>query len=140
MANFAFTYPSVSESEETMLDDITACLKQHGIADATFQRILLAVSEAFTNALTHANGHDPKKKIKIRMSINERFVSADIIDEGQGGMPRIKKHTSPGLLADHGRGLELIKHYASQVEFFETDQGGIRTNIVFNLREKQSTI
>lgn len=129
-----FRYPSVAESEKRMLDDVSAWLRRHPAVGSRFQPICLAVSEAFTNALTHANQYDPEKTITIELSINENTFTADISDEGAGGLAKIRNHKPPGQLADHGRGIDLIEHYASAVTLHETDSGGLRLHIVFDLK------
>lgn len=132
MTEFHATYPSVTESESQMLDDLTGWLRLHELPDHLFQHVCLAVSEAFTNALTHANNYDPGKKISITLSINESSISADIVDEGEGGLARIYNHKPPGDLADHGRGLDLIRHYASSVDLVQTEHGGTHMTILFD--------
>lgn len=136
MTSFHATYPSVAESEARMLDDLTGWLRRQDLPEDLYQHFCLAVSEAFTNALTHANNYDPAKKISITLSINESSVSADIVDEGTGGLAKIRNHQPPEDLADHGRGLDLIRYYASSVLLAETARGGTHMTIVFD-REKR---
>jgi anti-sigma regulatory factor (Ser/Thr protein kinase) len=131
MRTFHADYPSIAESETLMLDDLGGWLRRHELSEDLFQHICLAVSEAFTNALTHANNYDPAKKISITLSINESSVSADIVDEGIGGLAKIRNHQPPADLADHGRGLDLIRYYASSVTLVETPQGGTHMTIQF---------
>ena len=130
-------YSSVAESESRMLDDIYAWLDEYELDENLCQHICLAVSEAFTNALTHANNYDPKKKISISLSINESSVTADIIDEGKGGLERIRNHKPPEDLADHGRGLDLIRHYSNSLVLAETERGGTHMTIVFEREKKK---
>ena len=132
-----FRYPSIADSERQMLDDISAWLRRHPAIGSQFQPICLTVSEAFTNALTHANNYDPTKSITIELSINENTFTADITDEGAGGLDKIRNHKPPGRLADHGRGIDLIEHYATAVSLHETDSGGLRLHIVFDLELKK---
>ncbi len=129
MAEYRFAYQSVSESEEIMLDDLEAVLRKHQIEASLHHRFVLAVSEAFTNALVHGNAYDPKKEIRMRLEVNEFEVTADISDEGRDGLARVGRKKPPALLAEGGRGIDLIRHYASRVEFSETDSGGLNVTI-----------
>ena len=137
MADYLFTYPSVSESEELMMDDLTSALAEHDLPDHLCQSVMLAVSEAFTNALTHGNQYDPDKEIEIGLSVNEIHVVADIKDQGNGGLSRVAAHRPPGPLAESGRGISLIRHYADQVELAETPTGGLHVHIEFEIKKTQ---
>jgi serine/threonine-protein kinase RsbW len=126
-------------SEGRMLDRVTACLKEHRVAEADSHPILLMVSEAFTNALVHGNRLDPNKKVVMELTVNDSEITADILDEGHGGLERIENHKSGGLLAEGGRGLGLMRHYASKVDIAETEWGGLRVSITYSLIKEGKT-
>lgn len=137
MARYEFTYLSVAESEGRMMDDLIAVLDRHPIPPELRQPIMLTVSEAFTNALTHGNRYDSSKEIMIELSVNELQVSADIRDQGSGGISRVAAHQPPDLMSESGRGIGLIRHYADRVELAETPAGGLHVHIEFDLKKKQ---
>lgn len=138
-SRYTFSFPSQMSSEERLLDQIVACLEKHGIRPAIRQPILLMISEAFTNAMVHGNRLDPTKNVVVELEVNDSEIAADILDEGHDGMQRIEKHSPGGLLAEGGRGLELIRHYASRLDIAETDWGGLRVSLAYSLLGKEKT-
>jgi hypothetical protein len=51
MARYEFSYPSQTDSEERMLDDLEAALKAENIPLDGLRGFMVATCEAFTNAL-----------------------------------------------------------------------------------------
>lgn len=94
-------------------------------------------SEAFTNALVHGNDSNPSKQVTIRLAVNENHLSADIIDEGAGGLARLRSRRPRGLLAEGGRGIDLIERFVDSVEYAEEPHGGLRVSLTM-ARNKQS--
>ena len=136
MARYAFTYPAMTESEEQMLDDLGRVLGSAPISKDRQRGFVLAVCEAFTNALLHGNGSNPDKLIRVGLEVNEMGVSADITDEGKGGLEKIMHRRDRGLLAEGGRGIDLIHHFADAVDFTETEKGGLTVTIFVSLKGK----
>lgn len=128
-------YSSTIESEETVLADLMSILARNLVDAQTAQEVKLAVSEAFTNAVIHGNRGDSSKKIRLEVDINESRIRTDIIDEGAGGLARIKNRPATGALAENGRGIALIEHYASRTEFRELKSGGLRVSLTFNRQD-----
>lgn len=134
MASYSYTYPSTTEAEGFMHDDLFRTLERHSIPEDIAKRFGLAVSEAFTNALIHGNRRNPGKLIKVTLCINGSCLSADIIDEGTNGLGQIKKRRTVGLMSETGRGIDLMNHYA-QTDFVETETGGLKVTITFSLEK-----
>ena len=132
MPMYEFTYPSAVASEDKMLDEVATVLQANGIPENTRNWFMLAVSEAFTNALVHGNERNPNKVIKLVIFINHGVLTADIIDEGQGGLAKIKRRQPPTVLSEGGRGVDLMRHYASAVRFTETESGGLKVSLRFD--------
>ncbi len=129
MAAYELTYPSILESEELMLDKLQALLEEHGVCDRERRDFMLAVSEAFTNALLHGNHCRPNKKIKVLIDINREVLCADVIDQGRGGADRVRKKPPSSLLSEGGRGIDLMCAYATDVRFVEDDKGDLTVSI-----------
>lgn len=141
MPAYEFTYPSVAASEEKMLDDLLAVLQTNVVPKSLLNQFTLAISEAFTNALVHGNEYDPNKVIKLVLDINGNCLTADIIDEGQGGLAKIKRRKPSTMLSEGGRGVDLMKYYASVVRFTETEGGGLKVSLRFEqIKEKNGTL
>ena len=138
MRRFEFSYRSVLESEEQMLDDVTTALNDLRTEDALKQHLLLVICEAFNNALVHGNRLDPEKGILVCLEVNEGCLTADIIDQGHGGLKRILERGKPEPLATHGRGIALMEHYARRVSFVETPDGHLRVSMRFEFHEAEN--
>ncbi len=136
MPKYEFTYSSAVASEDKMLDELATVLHINGIPEDLQNWFMLAVSEAFTNALVHGNKLNPHKAIKLALNINEGLLTADIIDEGQGGLAKIKRRQPPTVLSEGGRGVDLMRYYASAVRFTETEGGGLKVSLRFDLMKE----
>ncbi len=136
MAVYELSYPSVVASEESMLEAVKKMLQDNGVSGAEFHSFLLAVSEAFTNALIHGNKYNPDKVIQLTIEINSHRLSADIIDQGEGPVAGVPSMEMPDADAEGGRGIALIRHYVSSFELVPTVGGGRRVSISL-IREKQ---
>lgn len=132
VALYEFKYPSELDSEARMLKDLTAVLKKHRFPALARHSIMVVICEAFNNALLHGNQLDPDKEIKMLLTINRKELSADIIDEGRGGLRKIKGRKPSRKWAESGRGIGIIDHYASSVRFQETENGGLKVSIKFS--------
>ena len=130
-----FQYPSSPESSEQMLDDLNDLLDIREISPQEKYSFLLAISEAFTNAIIHGNRCNPEKSVKLTVSVNENELSADIEDEGQGGLKKINKRQPSEPFDESGRGIDLIEHYATAVGYSESSAGGLKVSIKV-LRQK----
>ncbi|UCE25490.1 MAG: ATP-binding protein [Candidatus Zixiibacteriota bacterium] len=137
MARYEFTYPSILEAEGRMLNDLVRVLARHRMTGLAKQSVLVVMCEAFNNALLHGNKLDPKKKIKVVVTIKKREVTADIIDEGRGGLEKVRKRQPSRKWAESGRGIGIIGHYASSVNFRETERGGLKVSITFEPDDKK---
>lgn len=123
-------YPSVVESEAKLVQRLDEALSANNVPEDERRAFSLAISEAFTNALVHGNELDAEKTIKICLDINKYELRADIIDQGQNGLEKVNQPRQADLLADGGRGIGLIEHYVTDVQFEQTREGGLKVSIV----------
>ena len=133
MSSYLLIYPSVAESEDRMLDDLERIVAENDIPSRIGRKLVLAISEAFTNAIIHGNRLDSTKLIKIDLQVNDSFICADVTDQGRGGLEHIQARKEPELLAENGRGINLIEHYAD-TSFAEDDKGGLIVSIKLEQR------
>ena len=112
-----------------MLERLQAVLEDNLVSPSDRRKFMLAVSEAFSNALIHGNELNPEKKIRVQLRINEYALSADIIDQGQEGLKKIQSPRETDLLSDGGRGLRLLMHCADNVTFEEMENGGLKVTV-----------
>lgn len=125
-------------SDPRVLDDAVGEITR-AIDGTTFwgdvEGIGLAVREALVNAIVHGNHSNPEKPVDIAVAVNERCDLVIIIrDSGSGFDPsRIPNPTvGDGLLANHGRGLFLIRQFMDHV-VFRFNQG---TEVVMQRRRQ----
>ena len=80
----------------------------------------LALREALNNAVIHGNGMDPNKLVEIRCRCERgKGVWLIVRDQGRGfdlsAVPN--PLTQQGLVAEHGRGIHLMKLMMDEVSF-----------------------
>jgi len=125
----SFEYESEPRSFHLVVDDVNRVLDKAGVSKNERYPFVLAVSEALTNAIIHGNGRDPAKKVKVTVTVNEKLMFADIIDEGQGGLDRIRQRKPSTSKDEGGRGIDLIEHYATSVGYVQIPAGGLKVQI-----------
>jgi serine/threonine-protein kinase RsbW len=108
--------------------------KDLGLSDEQLSVLLLAVTEATTNAIIHANKCDTSKLVRIHAQIEDSKLIVKIKDEGKGFDPTtLPDPTHPeNLLKDSGRGVYLMKVYMNEVKYKVTPSG-METILVLNL-------
>ena len=109
--------------------------KDLGLSDEQLSVLLLAVTEATTNAIIHANKCDVSKLVRIHAQIEDSKLVIKIKDEGKGFDPStLPDPTHPeNLLKDSGRGVFLMKVYMNEVKYNVTPSG-METILVLNLQ------
>ncbi len=87
--------------------------------------LLLAITEATTNAIIHANKSDASKKVQITVNISGEQIKISIKDEGKGFDPeKVPNPTDPeNLMKDSGRGLYLMRIYMDELKYNRTPNG-----------------
>ena len=117
--------------------------KDLGLNDDQLSVLLLAVTEATTNAIIHANKCDLSKLVTIRAHIEDspkgmhsQKLIVKVKDEGKGFDPStVPDPTQPeNLLKDSGRGVYLMKVYMDEVRYNMTPTG-TETILILNLKK-----
>lgn len=105
-----------------------------GFTEDDFARIMLTLSEAVNNAITHGNRENPDKQVVINTNYDKdsSTITISVEDEGEGFNPDkipdpLKKEN---LLNEGGRGVYLIEQYADEIEF---TKNGTQIVITFHL-------
>ncbi len=108
--------------------------KDIGLPDEKISSLLLAVTEATTNAIIHANKNDKTKLVKVDVNISDSKLVVKVIDEGRGFNPaNIPDPTHPeNLLKDSGRGVYLMRVYMDGLDYNVTESG-TETILTMNL-------
>ncbi len=91
----------------------------YNINDTYFGNILIALTEAFKNALIHGNKSDASRKIQIIFESKPKGLSFTVSDEGAGYDPDVVPDPLDleiDVNSDTGRGLFLIRSLSDKVE------------------------
>ena len=96
-----------------------------GLEKERVAALLLAVTEATTNAIIHANKCDVSKLVTVDVQVGKTKITIKITDEGEGFNPaEIPDPTKPeNLLKDSGRGVYLMRVYMDELNYNITPTG-----------------
>jgi len=110
--------------------------KDIGLKNDQIAALLLAVTEATTNAIIHANKCNVNKTVTVDVTVNSSKLIVKIIDEGTGFDPaKIPDPTHPeNLLKDSGRGVYLMKIYMDDLKYNVTPTG-TETILTLNIKK-----
>lgn len=114
---------------EGLVDDL--CDKLN-IGEDHYGNILIALTEAVTNAIMHGNKQDANKHVDVNYTKKDQELCFIITDQGPGFDPSaLPDPTAPeNLEKPTGRGIFLIKNLADKVEF---EDNGRVIKMYFNL-------
>ena len=89
-----------------------------------YGNILIAVTEAFNNAMYHGNKNDPEKNVNVGFESENGLITFIVSDEGSGfDYHNLPDPTEPhNLDKPHGRGVFLMKNLADNVSFLNNGQ------------------
>lgn len=101
---------------ERMIEDVCDIFN---ISEDFYGNILVALTEAVTNAIYHGNQANPNKNIDISFKSTSNLVSFIIKDEGPGfDYSHIPDPTNPeNIEKPNGRGVFLMRNLADNVSF-----------------------
>lgn len=107
---------------ERMIDDVRT---KYNISEDTFGNMLVAITEAVTNAIYHGNKGDASKKVSVKYHLSNHHLSFTIADQGPGfDYYNLPDPTAPeNLEKECGRGIFLMKHLTDQLIF--SDNGRV---------------
>lgn len=96
-----------------------------GLDQEKINGLLLAITEATTNAIIHGNKNNQLKMVRIFVYVDGSNLTVIIKDEGKGFDPSIVPDpTDPeNLLKDSGRGLYLMRVYMDGLTYNQTTDG-----------------
>lgn len=112
---------STLESLSEMENFIDFVCEQNKFGEDHYGNILIALSEAVNNAITHGNKLNPDKKVNLNMETTLGEVEFTIKDEGSGfDYSNIPDPTLPeNIDKQNGRGIFLMHSLADHVVFEE---------------------
>jgi serine/threonine-protein kinase RsbW len=124
--------PSLSENIRIVESFIDNAKDKYNISDDMYGNIMVAVTESVNNAITHGNGGDSKKNVKLKLLLGENEIRFTIKDEGPGfDYENLPDPTAPENLEKvGGRGIFLMNHLCETVNF---EDNGATIELVFSI-------
>lgn len=128
--DIAVCLPREAESVSLLRSSITDTLRRFGVADDCIDDIRLAVSEAATNVIDHADVEDD---YEVAVHLDNRRCAISVKNAGRGfdastldgGMP---SHDSP-----RGRGIAIMHSVMDSVDLTSAPEAGTIVHLVRNL-------
>jgi serine/threonine-protein kinase RsbW len=111
--------PSDTTEARRIQEDIERLLHARKASDQEVFSVRLALEEALVNAIKHGNEMDRSKKVYVSYRVLVDRLEVRITDEGKGFDPNdVPDPTDPmNLERPCGRGLMLMRHYMTEVEY-----------------------
>jgi serine/threonine-protein kinase RsbW len=111
--------PSDTAEARRIQDDIERLIQARKASDQEVFSVRLALEEALVNAIKHGNEMDRSKKVYVSYRMWGDRLEVRITDEGKGFDPSdVPDPTAiENLERPCGRGLMLMKHYMTEVEY-----------------------
>jgi anti-sigma regulatory factor (Ser/Thr protein kinase) len=103
-------------------------LRNLPITEKEKYKVLVALSEAFTNSFLHGNKKNPKREIKVSFKTETKRLQIEIEDQGIGFALKRKRKERREDIAISGRGIFLIRKCVDKA-FFHCQEGR-RTKVV----------
>lgn len=98
---------------------------KYSISKDLYYNILIAVSEAVNNAMTHGNKMDASKSVTFELFANSHELEIIVQDQGSGFDPStVSDCTSEeNLYKDSGRGIFIMKSLSDNFEIITSENG-----------------
>ena len=100
---------------------LTSSLTVLGVTRDVVADIQLALTEACTNVLDHAQESD---EYEVSAGIDGTLCVIEVVDRGRGFEADGRGHTAADLEAEEGRGIQLMRELVDQVTFERHDSHG----------------
>jgi serine/threonine-protein kinase RsbW len=128
----ALEFPSLPNNISLVAPLVSKIAKECRIGEEKKGVMLLALTEAVTNAIYHGNRMKAAKKVRVYTSRNVGAVSFVVEDEGLGFDPDVVPDpTAPeNLCKEGGRGVYLIRQICDRVVY---RNAGRTVEMQFNL-------
>jgi serine/threonine-protein kinase RsbW len=124
--------PSTTENISVVENLVDQVCDAYQINDDYYGNILIALTEAVTNAIQHGNKSNPNKFFDIKFKKQQDKLLFLVKDEGEGfDYNNLPDPTDPKNIEKiHGRGIYLMKHLADDVSFHDDGRG---VELIFSL-------
>ena len=124
--------PSHPKSLLSLESWVNSLCSSHNISVEIYGNILISLSEAVNNAISHGNHNIVSKKTIVNYSLKKKKIIFSVIDEGKGfNFLDVPDPTLPeNLEKPHGRGIFLMKSLSDGLVY---ENPGNKVEITFDL-------
>jgi serine/threonine-protein kinase RsbW len=125
-------FPSLKENVSLVEKFIDEICQFYSIGDENYGNILVAVTEAVSNAIYHGNRLNPDKFVRFFYETKENNLCFTVEDEGNGYNPdTLPDPTDPSNLeVPNGRGVFLMRKLTDDIKFLNE---GRRVELYFRI-------
>lgn len=119
MDSIKIKIPSLRENIRIVESFIENATERFRISDDIYGNIMVAVTEAVNNAITHGNKEEEHKNVDLSLFLENDVIRFAVKDEGKGfDYKNLPDPTLPeNLEKPYGRGIFLMKNLADEVSF-----------------------
>jgi serine/threonine-protein kinase RsbW len=113
------TFPSLKENVALVEKFVDEICQFYSIGDENYGNILVAVTEAVSNAIYHGNRLNPEKDVRFYYETKENNLCFTVEDQGKGYNPdTLPDPTDPeNLESPNGRGVFLMRKLTDDIKF-----------------------
>lgn len=124
--------PSEPKSLLSLESWVNSLCETYNISVEIYGNILISLSEAVNNAMSHGNGNIFEKNTLVVSSLNKNKLVFTISDQGNGfDFSQLPDPTSPeNIEKPQGRGIFLMNHLSDGVSF---EEPGNKVEITFQI-------
>lgn len=131
---------STLESVDAAEDLVLQIAQEAGFEEDHLHQIGMAVREAMVNAVVHGNRYNLKKKVHLKIDVQDDRLTVSIVDEGEGYEP--KELPDPlaeeNLLRQSGRGLLLIQAFVDEFTMRKAPPLGTEIKLVVSKNKQEA--
>ncbi len=126
------SFPSVKENVALVEKFVDEICQFYNIGDEHYGNILVALTEAVSNAIYHGNRLNPEKAVRFFYETKENNLCFTVQDEGGGYNPEnLPDPTDPeNIETPNGRGVFLMRRLTDDIKFHDD---GRRVELYFRI-------
>lgn len=123
----AVCLPREAETVSLVRKVVTNALTLFGVTEACIDDIRLALSEACTNVIEHADEAD---QYEVRLEVNEQRCAISVLNTGNGFDAAALADVMPDVSSPRGRGVAIMRAVMDGVEFRVHPETGTLVHMV----------
>ena len=124
--HFAVCLPREAETVALVRTVLTNAFTLLGVAEDCVEDVHLAVSEACTNVIAHADRDD---QYEVEVQVDEHVCTVNVSDRGNGFDSAKLSGTMPDPLSSGGRGVAIMKALMDSVNMTSSPGAGTRVRL-----------